>query len=334
MIFTPSFKPNKILVIKLKKLGDVLCTTPSVRQLKQLYPESRITFLSEPLGAQVYEFSSYLEDVWILPRKPTTLEYLQMIVKVNRGKFNIIIDLHHHNKTALMAMFSGAKYKLGFTRENENVWSYNYTVSLTKQERLFVNRTHHQLKLTKLIGTNYDDDAIEFEIGEKLKKFGRNFRKEYNLGGNTIAFCVQSERLDAQVSIILWVEIGNYLISRGHKLLFIFGPGEREKAKVVFQQLDKKEDCIIDYPIPKVAETRAILEHCKMYVGNDGGNKHLAVAAGIPTIGLFYGDRPTVWTPSKPQHRFLQTKDNTNSFNDFAKMVDSYDESQQEFIKI
>ncbi len=325
MIFLSSFQPQKVLVIKLKKLGDVLATTPSVRQLKQLYPQAGITFLSEPLGAQVYEFSSHIKEVWILPRKPTVLEYLKMVKKVNQGKFDVIIDLYHHNKTALMAMFSGAKYRLGFTKENEKVWSYNYTVSLTAHEKAVVNRTHHQLKLTNLIGTNYNDDVIEFEINEQTKSFGKEFSNTYNLELNTIAFCVQSERIDAQVPIELWVKIGNYLIEQGKKLLFIYGPGEKEKANIVSQQLNNKDVCIIDYSVPKIAETRAILEYCAMYVGNDGGNKHLAVAAEISTIGLFYGDSPTVWTPNKPQHRYLQTKDNDSVFDDFVKIYEGWD---------
>ncbi len=329
MIFPASFQPKKILVIKLKKLGDVLGTTPCVRQLKQLYPEAEITFLSEPLGAQVYEFSSHIKEVWILPRKPKVLEYLKMIKKVNQGKFDVIIDLYHHNKTALMAMFSGVRYRLGFTHENEKVWSYNYTVSLTSHEKIAVNSTHHQLKLTNLIGTNYVDDAIEFKISDREKKFGQNFSKEHNLEANTIAFCVQSERKEAQVPLELWVKIGDYLTGRGNKLLFIYGPGEKEKANIVFQQLNNKTACIIDYSVPKVAETRAILEHCAMYVGNDGGNKHLAVAAGIPTIGLFYGDSPTVWTPNKPQHRFLQTKENLTAYNDFLMIYEKWKKSQK-----
>lgn len=332
MIFPSSFRPQKILVIKLKKLGDVLGTTPSVRQLKLLYPQAEITFLSEPLGAQVYEFSSYLKEVWIIDRKPTVLQYLKMIAKVNLANFDVIIDLYHHNKTSLMAMFSGATYRLGFTHANEKVLSYNYTVSLTQDEKQDTNRTHHQLKLTNLIGTNYEDDTIEFEINDQLKKIGDEFSLNQNLGSNTIAFCVQSERGDAQVSVSLWVEIGDYLIAQGYKLLFIYGPGEKVQAEQVYQSLAKKDLCVIGYDVPKVAETRAILSHCVMFVGNDGGNKHLAVAAGIPTIGLFYGDRPSVWTPNRPRkHRFLQTKNAENSFSDFKRLFEQWDFEKREF---
>ena len=333
MNFAPSFKPQKILVIKLRKLGDVLGTTPSVRQLKLLYPKAEITFLSEPLGAQVYAFSTHIKEVWVLNQNPSYWEYLKMIAKVHQGNFDIIIDLYHHNKTALITMLSGARCRLGFIHENEKVWSYNYTVSLTQHEKNHVNRTHHQLKLTNLIGTNFDDDQIEFEINDDTKKFAKEFSLNHNFGSNTIAFCVQSEREGAQVPVGLWTEIGDYLIEKGYKLIFIYGPGEREKAEQVYKTLSKKKLCIIDYDVPKIAEARAILEQCVMYIGNDGGNKHLAVASGIPTIGLFYGDSPKVWTPNEPhKHRYLQTKNISNQFVQFKEIFESYNRDKVEFL--
>ncbi len=333
MLNSSSFLPKKILIIKLKKLGDVLGTTPCVRQIKTLYSNSEITFLSEPLGAQVYEYSNWVSEVWVLSRKPTVGEYLKMIGKINRAKFDVVIDLYHHSKTALMAIFSGAKHRLGFTHKNEKVWSYNYTVSLTNHEKREVSRTHHQLKLTNLLGTTFDDDALEFLIDEKTKKFGEEFITANGFTKNTIAFCVQSERADAQVPLELWVKIGNYLLEQGKKLFFIYGPGERAKAESIYDLLGDTSQCIINYDVPRVAEVRAILEYCEMFIGNDGGNKHLAVAAGIATVGLFFGDNPKVWTPKdNSRHRFLQTRENATSFEDFMNTFELWDAAKNKFI--
>ena len=52
-----------------------------------------------------------------------------------------------------------------------------------------------------------------------------------------------------------------------------------------------------DYPVPSLLELAAIVERAQLYVGNDAGPRHFAVAAGIPTVGIFGRPRPENWTP-------------------------------------
>ena len=53
----------------------------------------------------------------------------------------------------------------------------------------------------------------------------------------------------------------------------------------------------MDYTPPTLPQLRAVMEKCRIYVGNDGGNKHIAVTAGIATATLFRQLNPENWTP-------------------------------------
>ena len=90
--------PQKILIIKLRKLGDVLSTTPVIRQLKKKYPNAHLTFLTEPLGAQVYQHSSYINQLWILNRHASFIEFVKLCNKVYSAKFDLVINLYDHAK--------------------------------------------------------------------------------------------------------------------------------------------------------------------------------------------------------------------------------------------
>jgi len=326
-------KPKKILIIKLKKLGDVLTTTPITRQLRNLYPNAEIVFLAEPLGAQVYEQSVNINDVWILNRKPSVLEYIKLCFKVYKANFDVVIDLYDHNKTALLTLLSSAKYRLGFAKIGKKSFAYNYVLRLTDNEKTSLYSTLHLLKLTAILGTNMFDFNLEFTVSPPNEQFGATFSNQHKFLNKTIAFCAQSERKFAQVPLELFIKTGNYLIEQGYQLYFVYGPGEKKEALKVYNKIINKSACIIEYEMPTIAQLKAILGHCAIYIGNDSGNKHIAVAANICSIGMFYGDNPAVWTPPKnKKHRFLQTQNNETAFNDFVNLFETWSYSKKQFI--
>jgi ADP-heptose:LPS heptosyltransferase len=327
-----NYTPKKILIIKLKKLGDVIGTTPITRQIRGLFPKAEITFITEPLGAQVYKNSTNIDQLWVLSRKPSISEYVKLCYGVNREKFDLVIDLYDHNKTALFSLFSFARFRLGFAKKGKRPLSYNYTVSLSQKERSAHNRIWHQLKLTDLLGTDIADERTDFAITKSIRNFGTQFSKENKFMGKTIAFCVQSEREVAQVPYQFFIKIGDYLVKNGYQLYFVYGPNEKENALKVYNDLRDSSNCIINYEIPTIAQVRAIFENCVMYVGNDGGNKHIAITSGICTIGIFYGDNPLVWTPNEPEkHKYLQTINNVNAFDNFVKLFNNWDFQKRVF---
>jgi ADP-heptose:LPS heptosyltransferase len=113
--------------------------------------------------------------------------------------------------------------------------------------------------------------------------------------------------------------IGDRLSSIGFQIILLYGPGEREKAEQVARRM--QHPSLIDYPMPNILELRCILSHCKLYVGNDGGPKHLAIAAGVPTVTLF-GNSPDPWTPwADPLHRVIASAKSGHSIRSSGELI-------------
>ena len=325
--------PKKILLIKLRKLGDVVSTTPAARQIRRLYPNADIHFLTEPLGANIYKYSKNVDRVLILKREPSWFEYIRLCLKVRRENYDIIVDFYDHNKTALIAILSGTKYRFGFSKTGKRTLAYNHVVRLTEDDARYVYSANHQLKLIKELGADTLDNKVEFEINNEVKNKAEEFVSKHNIHEKTIAFCVLSERSFAQVPIDFLIKIGNYLVEQGYVLYFVYGPNEKDLAMKVHEHIDQKNSCIINYEVPTVAEQRGIFEHCCLFVGNDGGNKHIATASNISTIGLFYSDNPLVWTPEdRSKHRYLQTKENSKAFEEFEQLFSQWSYEKQVFV--
>ena len=63
-------------------------------------------------------------------------------------------------------------------------------------------------------------------------------------------------------------------------------------------------DTVYQYQLQSLPLLRATLAHCLVYVGNDGGPKHIAAAAGCPTVTVYGTTHPAHWNPAgAPEHR-------------------------------
>jgi ADP-heptose:LPS heptosyltransferase len=69
---------------------------------------------------------------------------------------------------------------------------------------------------------------------------------------------------------------------------------------------------LVQYPDVPFPVLKGILDGCGLYVGVDGGPKHVAVACGLPTVTLFGGLHPESWTaPDRSDQRFVAARCDT-----------------------
>jgi len=284
---------NKILVIQLRQLGDVIMTTPVIRQLRKLYPVAQIDFLTEKLGANVYRFNRNVTSIKTAQRKLGIADMFRLICELRKERYDLVVDCFSNPKSAQITFLSGAKERVGFDFR-WRTYAYTNTAKLTNPlEYAAVSK----LRLIEKFGADLSDSRIELPIDDDHLQKAIAFAKEYGFDDKTIAFCTVSRRDYKVWNPDYLARTGDWLIKKGYKLWFIYGPGEKDMALNVFNRLQSRENTIIDYAMPNVLELRAILEKCCLYIGNDGGNKHLAICAKIPTVTVFGSIRWQNWTP-------------------------------------
>jgi len=119
---------SRILLIKPSALGDVVHTIPVLVKLRARYPRARIDWLITPENAEVVRHHPALSNVVLFARrefsKPgqrwrATLGFFDLLKQIRRAKYDLVVDMHGQVRSALFALVSGARVRIGFDRPIE-----------------------------------------------------------------------------------------------------------------------------------------------------------------------------------------------------------------------
>src|SRR5262245_35196620 len=127
----------RILLVRLRLIGDVVFTTPAIRALRRHYPDAHITYLVEPSAAEVLRNNPHLNDVILAPRRrgaKRLLDDLSLARRLRRERFDLVIGLHGGPRAAWLTLASGAPMRIGY----EMPWrSRIYTHRVQRSPDLF-----------------------------------------------------------------------------------------------------------------------------------------------------------------------------------------------------
>lgn len=114
---TASFRPRRILVTRMKFIGDVVLTTPVIRSLRHAFPDAYIAYMGDAGAVSLLEQNPHLNE--IIPfdfSAPTLLEQPRVAWLLRRRKFDMVIDLFGNPRSALLTRLSGAPVRVGLDR--------------------------------------------------------------------------------------------------------------------------------------------------------------------------------------------------------------------------
>ena len=101
----------RILLVRLRLIGDVVLTTPLLRALKRRYPEAQLTYLVEPAAAPIVRANPHLSEVMLVPRRRGVARLrddLAIARQLRQQRFDVAIDLHGGPRAAWFTWASGA----------------------------------------------------------------------------------------------------------------------------------------------------------------------------------------------------------------------------------
>src|SRR5438105_8204469 len=97
--------PMRILLVRLRRIGDIVFTTPAIAALARHFPGAQLTYVVEPAAASVVEKNPHLAEVVVAPPKrgaPGLIGDLRLGRRLREARYDIAIDFHGGPRAALL----------------------------------------------------------------------------------------------------------------------------------------------------------------------------------------------------------------------------------------
>ncbi len=311
----------KILLFKPGAIGDVIMTTPLVRQLRRAFPKAEIDYLVGHVAAPVLKHNKYLSKV--IPFNEAIfyqkkyLDFLKLSAFIWRQKYQIIFILNKHKLYNLAAFIWRIPQRIGFDRLGEGIF-LNYRVSyLGQKHHIFYNL---DLLPGVKIKPDYQDIKLEVIFTFKEKIFAQKFYQKNNLiKQEVISVCPGGGvNVGGQEKIKRWpgnkyIELIKKLENQGLKVILIGGQQDQDVAKEIL----KKVDCSSAIGQTTLLQAAALLSLSRAVVCNDGGLMHLASAVNERIVSIFGPTNPLELAPlnKKSQSIFKSSVDCAPCYN-------------------
>jgi heptosyltransferase III len=297
--------PRSILFIRLWGLGDVLLSTPAVHAARIAYPHARITYLTAAAGADALSDNIDVDALIIARRGLEPM--LRAITEVRRRRFDAVVDLHSTARTAYFVAASRARWRIGFEGRGPRRAFY------TEQRGRRLTGDYAVLefmRLLELLGVPLPDDPdlqLRMGIGATHQGWARDVWTRHALDATrVVAMSPVSALPFKQWGTAKWAAVADALADAGVRVVLTHGPGERAQAEAVVKAM--RHEPIWDLGVTSVRQLAALYERSVLWIGNDGGAKHVAVAAGTPTVTVSRYTMGAPWTDTRPgqRHFFIE----------------------------
>ena len=294
----------RILVIRRRYLGDIVLLGSVLRNLRQHWPEARITLLAEPAYAPIALLHPDVNQIRVFPKRlgawPGFLRTLR------RESFTHVFDFDNSDKTALVARFTGAAFRTTFDRELipfRHRWVYTHSAKVTNAFYDSHHITDTYLQLLENAGIPVSDRAIKLRPRDAdratVAKFAQGSGRKILLHpGSRSRFRIWPAIRFAEVCDRLQDELDA-------QVFIIAGPGERYVAQAILEHV-KTHVVVIDQQFT-IGQFATLLESFDLFLCHDSGPMHIAAGVGLPVVALFGSQNATIWHPVGEHHTTLQT---------------------------
>ncbi|MDZ7260735.1 MAG: glycosyltransferase family 9 protein, partial [candidate division KSB1 bacterium] len=100
--------PQKILVIRLSSIGDILLATPLLRILKKTFPQARVDFVIKKKFEELISLNPYIDTLYAFDETRGLAELRQIKKKIRTQNYDLIIDIHKNFRSLYLRTRSGA----------------------------------------------------------------------------------------------------------------------------------------------------------------------------------------------------------------------------------
>ncbi len=285
---------RKILLTRMKYIGDVVLTTPVIRSLREAYPQAHIAYLGDAKAVSLLQNNPYLNE--IIPydfSKDGAWNQLKMYVTMFAAGYDLTIDLYSNPRSALLTFATRAPVRIGGDTRGRGAL---YTIKIRDDGKLKSAITHHYQSLAPLgiVPKNY---PTEIFLTEEEKSAAASILHSCGVPtGKKIVALHPGATWPNKVWLKEHFAALIDQLVRETDCEIVLSPGPNDGALMEYLRSGHASR-VHALPLLPVRTLAALIAHCSVFVSNDSGPMHIGVAVGTKTIGIFGPEPVEIWFP-------------------------------------
>jgi len=274
----------RILVIALRRLGDVLLTTPLIRSIRRAWPDARIEAMVFEDTAPILEGNPDIVAVVTVPSRSNTSQGLQIARKLWRS-YDLAISTQPGDRPTSFALIAGRR-SVGMIDDNFNGRVKAMLLGRYVRSHSDLHRVAETLQLAEVIGIAGVPEIVAPRAASPSRL---QPAEPYAVIHAAPFFRYKQWHRDG------WRRLAEYLSGKGLRVVATGGPGAAERTYLdgIWDGIDVlRADGKLSWP-----ELSMLLAGARVFAGPDTSVTHLAAASGCPTISLLGPTDPSRWGP-------------------------------------
>lgn len=291
---------RRVLVVRLRSIGDTVLVTPSLFALRRFLPDAQIDILLEDWVAPVLDGSDLVDRVIKIPRDNTAAR-ARIARELRAERYEVVYNLHGGTTATLLTRATGAKHRVGFEHyQYARLHNHAAPSSLDIWQRPKLHSVEQQLALIGWTGVPVSDrPATKLAVTESaLASVSAELRaSEFEGFDKDEPFAVVHPAAafeTKQWATENFARVTEELVVRGLTPVAIVSPKEKQLAESLISQSSARVIALPDLSLPEVT---ALASRARLFVGNDSGIAHIAAAAGAPCVVVFGSSNVAHWRP-------------------------------------
>ncbi len=307
---------ERILIIKLRQIGDVLLAVPTIRAVRERYPVATIAVCVASGTEEMLTGNPLLNEVIVFDREGKgenvfgrIWREICFVFALRARGFDMTIDLTSGDRAAILSFLSGARFRIAADPGRSGFWGkrtfYTHRSLVQKSRRHMVEQN---LEVVRPWGMDTQDKSVFLSVRNEDEKYVDGLFAEHSIPKDEIKIHIHPTshwlfkcwRDDYMAALIdrLWEFYGA-------RMLLTCGPNflEAEKAQRIIDLARFKPISFIGKTTLK--QLAAISARCHLFIGVDSAPMHIAAAMGTPVVAIFGPSGEFHWGPWGEGHQVV-----------------------------
>ena len=293
---------RRLLVIRHRAAGDLLLTTPALRALRAALPGCRIEVLVARGLGEILQGNPDVDGVIEFDRRSPGSQ-LALYARLVRGGWDAVLDLVSNPRSAWMTALTRARLRAGYAIAGRD-WAYTLAVPrepLGPAGPVLRYAPEAALDVVRALGIPARGLDLTFRVSPEAERDAERGIIAAGLDpGRPLLLALPAGSWPSKTWLPERFAGAMDALAGEGSVVWMWAPGERDLA----------ERCRGLMRAPSVVappmgwqEMGGWMKRAALWIGNDSGPKHVAVALGLPTVTVFGPTNPATWHPPAGPHR-------------------------------